>query len=102
LTGAISPLIALAVTAGCGFNGLYDTPLPGGADLGDHPFHVTAEFADVLDLVPQASVKVNDVAVGRVDNVDLSADTKKALVRMTVNGDVRLPANATAELRQSS
>ncbi|MDV6014128.1 MCE family protein [Haloechinothrix sp. LS1_15] len=84
------------------FSGLYNAPLPGGADLGDDPFQVTAEFTDVLDLVPQASVRVNDVPVGRVDSVQLAEDTSAARVDMTVNGEVTLPANADAALRQSS
>ncbi|MFJ7217053.1 MCE family protein [Amycolatopsis sp. NPDC098790] len=98
-------LAGLLVLAGCsdgGFNGLYGTPLPGGADVGDHPYHVTALFTDVLDLVPQSSVKVNDVAVGRVDKISLTPDTRSAQVAMTVNGDIALPANARAELKQSS
>lgn len=98
-------LAGLLVLAGCsdgGFNGLYGTPLLGGADVGDHPYHVTALFTDVLDLVPQSSVKVNDVAVGRVDKISLTPDTRSALVAMTVNGDIALPANARAELKQSS
>ena len=77
-------------------------PLPGGADLGDHPYRVVAQFGDVLDLVPQAGVKVNDVAVGRVERIELARDSWTAVVTMLVNGDVRLPANAGAELRQSS
>ena len=56
----------------------------------------------MLDLVPQASVKVNDVAVGRVDRIDLAPDSRTAVVTMSVNGDVQLPADAGAELRQSS
>ncbi|HEY3610655.1 MAG TPA: mammalian cell entry protein, partial [Pseudonocardiaceae bacterium] len=52
------------LTASCGSAGVYDIPLPGGADLGSHPYEVTAQFGDVLDLVPQAAVKVNEVAVG--------------------------------------
>ncbi|WP_279538334.1 MCE family protein [Labedaea rhizosphaerae] len=88
--------------AGCGFGGAYDLPLPGGADLGDHPYRVTVQFADVLDLVPQAAVKVNDVPVGRVEAIDLSDDGFTALVTVAVNGDVHLPADASAELRQSS
>jgi phospholipid/cholesterol/gamma-HCH transport system substrate-binding protein len=99
-------LVAAAATAltGCGFHGLYDVPLPGGADVGDHPYHVTVEFADVLDLVPQAAVRVNDVPVGRVDSVDLAGGPSRwhATVRLTLNGDVTLPANARAELRQTS
>ncbi|OLT48602.1 ABC transporter substrate-binding protein [Saccharomonospora sp. CUA-673] len=95
----------LLLVAGCGdggFSGLYNAPLPGGADLGPDPYRVTVEFDDVLDLVPQATVKVNDVDVGRVDRVRLSEDGKQALVDLTVNGDIRLPANASAQLRQSS
>ncbi|NGY58693.1 MCE family protein [Lentzea sp. NEAU-D13] len=77
-------------------------PLPGGADVGDHPYRVKAQFKDVLDLVPQAGVKVNDVPVGRVEKIDLGADGWTAEVTMLVNGDVQLPANAFANLRQSA
>ncbi|HVK21674.1 MAG TPA: MCE family protein [Actinokineospora sp.] len=94
-------VLAFGVT-GCGSGGLYDVPLPGGADLGDHPYRVTAHFADVLDLVPQAAVKVNDVAVGRVDRITLAPDNTTAVVSLLVNGEVRLPGNAAADLRQSS
>lgn len=98
-------VLAGLVLTGCGpggFSGLYNAPLPGGADVGDHPYRVTVEFADVLDLVPQATVKVNDVQVGRVERVRLAEDTRSALVDIVVNGDVDLPANADAELRQTS
>lgn len=102
---ALMITLVCVLAAGCGtggFSGFYNTPLPGGADVGDHPYHVTAQFADVLDLVPQAAVKVDDVAVGRVDRIDLAPDTRSAIVSMTVNGDVKLPGNASADLRQSS
>ncbi|MEW2356466.1 MCE family protein [Spirillospora sp. NPDC029432] len=93
-----------AFLSGCGggFTGVQDLPLPGGADLGDDPYTVTAEFANVLDLVPQAAVKVNDVAVGRVSKVSLPLNGWTARVTLLVNGSVRLPANATARLEQSS
>jgi phospholipid/cholesterol/gamma-HCH transport system substrate-binding protein len=97
LVGAV-----VASVSSCGSGGLYDVPLPGGADLGDHPYRVTAHFGDVLDLVPQASVKVNDVAVGRVDRISLAGDNTTAVVELLVNGDIRLPANSAADLRQSS
>ncbi|MER5743556.1 MCE family protein [Streptomyces sp. NPDC002225] len=84
------------------FTGIDQLPLPGGADLGDHPYEITAEFADVLSLAPQASVKVNDVAVGRVTRISLSSDSWNAKVTMRVNGKVELPANAYAHLEQSS
>lgn len=96
--------LVLALT-GCGqggFGGMYDAPLPGGADLGPHPYRVTAAFRDVLDLVPQASVKVNEVAVGRVATVQTGPDGWTADVVMEVNDGVALAPNAVAELRQSS
>jgi phospholipid/cholesterol/gamma-HCH transport system substrate-binding protein len=99
-------LAACAVTlTGCGsggYGGVYGMPLPGGADLGSHPYTVTAEFANVHDLVPQAAVKVNDVAVGRVSKITLPRDGWTANVVMLVNGRVRLPADAYARLAQSS
>ena len=63
-------------------------------------YEVTATFADVLDLVPRSAVRVNDVTVGSVDEITL--DGWQARVRMTLDSGVRLPANVTAELRQSS
>ncbi|WP_367134801.1 MCE family protein [Saccharothrix sp. HUAS TT1] len=96
--------LALVLT-GCGsggFDGVYTMPLPGGADVGDRPYSVKVHFKDVLDLVPQAGVKVNDVPVGRVDRIDLGADGWTAEVTVLVNGDVELPGNSVARLRQSA
>ncbi|NUT51526.1 MAG: MCE family protein [Saccharothrix sp.] len=92
----------LALTGCSALPSAYDLPLPGGADLGDRPYRVTVEFDDVLDLVPHAGVKVDDVAVGKVEDITLSEDGYTALVRIAVRGDVLLPANADARLRQSS
>lgn len=100
VTAGITLFLLCFGTAGCGIPGLYGVALPGGAALGDHPYEVTIEFADVLDLVPQAAVKVNDVAVGQVKEIRLRDWT--AVVVVVLNGDVELPANAVAELRQSS
>ncbi|MCK8679651.1 MCE family protein [Streptomyces lichenis] len=104
---ALLTLLLTAALAGCSapgieLTGIEQLPLPGGADLGDHPYEVTAEFADVLSLVPQSAVKVNDVAVGRVTRITLDPDDWSATVTMKVNGEVRLPANAYARLEQSS
>ncbi|MFE6666239.1 MCE family protein [Streptomyces sp. NPDC057697] len=101
---AVGVGLALVVTVSGlpSFTGIDQVPLPGGADLGDHPYEITAEFADVLSLAPQASVKVNDVAVGRVTKVSLGSGSWNAKVTMRVNGEVKLPANAYAHLEQSS
>jgi phospholipid/cholesterol/gamma-HCH transport system substrate-binding protein len=101
----IAVLASTALLAGCGsggFDGVYTLPLPGGADLGDRPYRVKVQFKDVLDLVPQAGVKVNDVAVGKVEEIDLAPDGWTAEVTVAVNGGVVLPANSVAKLRQSA
>lgn len=100
-SGVAVSLFAVLLTTGC-TQGLYGVPLPGGADLGARPYRVTVGFADVLDLVPQSGVKVNDIAVGKVEEIRLSPDGRTARVTLAVNPDVQLPANAVARLRQTS
>jgi phospholipid/cholesterol/gamma-HCH transport system substrate-binding protein len=95
---AVACVSALALT-GCDFD-VYSLPLPGGADLGEDPYTVKVEFRDVLDLVPQSSVKVNDVTVGKVTEVELEG--YHAQVTLALNDDVELPDNALAEIRQTS
>ncbi|MGW2653814.1 MCE family protein [Streptomyces sp. NPDC001478] len=102
VTLGLSCTLLLTGCGAPGFTGIEDIPLPGGADLGDHPYEITADFADVLSLAPQSSVKVNDVAVGRVTKISLVPDTWQARVTMKVNGNIKLPANAYAHLEQSS
>jgi phospholipid/cholesterol/gamma-HCH transport system substrate-binding protein len=87
------------VLSGCGFSP-YDLPLPGGADLGSHPYTVKVHFRDVLDLVPQSGVRVNDIAVGKVTDIKLDGWT--ALVTLKINKDAKLPDNAEATIRQTS
>jgi phospholipid/cholesterol/gamma-HCH transport system substrate-binding protein len=91
--------LLLVLLAGCDFS-VYKMPLPGGADLGDNPFTVTVEFPDVLDLVPQSTVKVNDVTVGKVTDVELVG--YQARVELALREDVDLPDNTLAEIRQTS
>jgi phospholipid/cholesterol/gamma-HCH transport system substrate-binding protein len=96
---APAALALVLVAGGCGLPSLGDVPLPGGAPSGPS-YRVTAEFADVLDLVEQAAVKVDDVTVGSVEDISLDGWTAK--VRLDISRDVRLPANATAAVRQTS
>ena len=101
----LAGLLATAtLVSGCGMNfrGVSDMPLPGGASVGDNPYKVKVRFKDVLDLVPNSGVRVNDVPVGRVQEIGLARGSWDAEVTVVVNRDVKLPANATARLRQSS
>ncbi|MBX9359752.1 MCE family protein [Streptomyces sp. WAC04114] len=92
--------VGTLLLSGCEFNGWYDVPLPGGAAADGRAYHVTVEFRDVLDLVPQSAVKVDNVTVGAVEKVEL--DGWHARVRLRVADSVKLPGNAVAELRQTS
>lgn len=95
-------VVALFALTGCGLQSLQDLPLPGGAALGPEPYAVTAQFTNVVDLVPNNSVRVNDVPVGVVREISLAPDGWTAQVVVEVNGAVVLPANSTARLRQTS
>ncbi|MET9671001.1 MCE family protein [Streptomyces sp. NPDC006475] len=97
---ALATAMGSVLLTGCDFNGLYDVDLPGGAAADGNAYHVTADFRDVLDLVPQSAVKVNNVTVGAVEKVELVG--WHARVRLRIADDVKLPGNAMAELRQTS
>jgi phospholipid/cholesterol/gamma-HCH transport system substrate-binding protein len=100
---ATATVVTMA-TSGCSAlsNGLRGVDLPGGASLGDNPYSVSIEFPDVVDLVPQSLVKVDDVPVGSVSDISVDPKTWNAIVTVKVNNDVKLPANATAEVRTTS
>jgi phospholipid/cholesterol/gamma-HCH transport system substrate-binding protein len=99
------PALALALAgsvflSGCAFQGVSSIPLPGGPDLGDDPYEVKISFANVLDLVPQSTVKVNDVSVGRVERIEL--DGWHAKVTVKLNKETKLPDNAVATIAQTT
>ena len=100
-TAALAVLLAgLLFASGCRFDGAYDLPLPGGPVDPDHAFTVTAEFEDILNLVPRSEVKVNDVTVGEVTEV--WREGWHAGVEMRIQTGVELPDNAVALIRQTS
>ncbi len=77
-----------------------DLPLPGSPVDKDQAISVTVEFDDVLNLVPRSPVKVNDVTVGEV--VDLKRVGWHAEALLRIQDDVDLPADVTADIRQTS
>jgi len=95
---------ALVALTGCGFTGLYSTSLPG--SVSGNTYTVTVYFDNVLDLVPQAAVKVNDVTVGTITKIKVVDDAKSghylARVTCTVKKSVHLPANTVAILEETS
>lgn len=84
---------------GCAVPGLNDVPLPGGVDVGDDPVRVTVESTDTLNLAKKATVKVDDVTVGVVD--DITRVGWNARLTLLIRSDIELPANAIATVRQT-
>jgi len=99
LTFLVALVAAALLMTGCSFD-VYKLPLPGGPDVGSDPVTVTAQFRDVLDLVPDSTVKVNDVTVGKITDVELKGYT--AQVTMQLRNDTKLPDNAVATIQQTS
>lgn len=96
---ALAMVAASLTLSACDFD-VYQLPLPGGTDTGDDPITVTVQFADVLDLVPKSTVKLNEVDVGKVTDIEL--DGTVAEVTIELRNDTDLPDAPLAEIRQTS
>ena len=100
--GAVSLLAALAMVglAGCGWRGLNSIALPGTAGRGPGSFTIHAQLPDVGTLEQNSRVQVGDVTVGNVTKIERQG--WHALLTIRLDGDVDLPANATATIGQTS
>lgn len=96
----VGVIVGALMLTGCGSFSVYDLPLPGGVDAGDDAISVTAQFQDTLDLVPQSTVKLEDIDVGKIEKIWL--DDGVATVEMLLKKDVDLPANVRASIQQTS
>lgn len=97
-TALMVGLVLLA--GGCKFDGAYDLPLPGSPVDADSSYEVTADFADILNVVPKSPVMVDDVTVGEVTDVERVGWHARLTLR--IRDDVELPANAVASIKQVS
>jgi phospholipid/cholesterol/gamma-HCH transport system substrate-binding protein len=100
---ATAVALALVVVAGlsaCGWHGLNTLPLPGTAGGGPGSFTIEAQLPNVTNLQPNSRVRVGDVTVGNVTKVEMQG--WHALLTITLDHDVDLPANATVKLGQTS
>jgi phospholipid/cholesterol/gamma-HCH transport system substrate-binding protein len=97
---ACTCLLAGTVLSGCQWRGLNSLPMPGTQGRGDGAYQVQAQLPDVNYIQQNTRVRVGDVNVGTV--TDIERQGWHALVTMTLNGDVDLPANATATVGQTS
>ncbi|MGE0215189.1 MCE family protein [Mycolicibacterium sp.] len=98
---AVAMLAAALVTSGCSdWRGLNSVPLPGVQGVGPGSFTIQAQMPDVDNIEQNSRVRVGDVNVGTVTKIERQG--WNALVTMRLNGDVVLPANATAKVGQTS
>ncbi|WKG02761.1 MCE family protein [Mycolicibacterium sp. HK-90] len=91
--------------AGCQFGGLNSLNMPGTAGHGPGSYTVTVELPDVATLPQNSPVMVDDVTVGSVSGLDAMQrpdGSFYAAVQLSLDGDVKLPANAVARVAQTS
>ncbi|WP_137723258.1 MCE family protein [Prescottella subtropica] len=98
-TSAVALSLTLTVT-GCEWNGLNSVPLPGTQGGGDGSYSVQIQMPNVTTMSQNSPVKVNDVTVGAVTGIEVQ--DWHALVTVSLNEGVTLPANATAKIGQTS
>jgi phospholipid/cholesterol/gamma-HCH transport system substrate-binding protein len=97
-------VLALALVSLNSLPDLTTIRLPGAAG-GSHTYPVTVEFADVLDLVPNSTVRLADVPVGRVTALDVAPGGPEghvAVAHLEIDDRYSLPAQTTATLRSTS
>ncbi len=100
LASVVSGVLLAGGLSACDFDGAYDLPLPGSPVDADEAYEVTAEFEDILNVVPRSPVMVDDVTVGEVTEVERVG--WHARVTLRVRDDIVLPDNVVAEIRQVS
>ncbi|MDZ4268660.1 MAG: MCE family protein [Mycobacterium sp.] len=102
-TVAVASLAVLLT--GCQFGGLNSLNMPGTAGHGSGSYVITVQLPDVSTLPQNSPVMVDDVTVGSVSGIDAvqrSDGSFFASVELSLDGDVNLPANATARVAQTS
>jgi phospholipid/cholesterol/gamma-HCH transport system substrate-binding protein len=96
----LAMFVLMAGTSGCGWHGLNTLPLPGTQGTGADSFVIQAQMPDVNNIQPNSRVRVADVTVGHVTKIERQG--WHALLTMQLNGDVDLPANASATIGTTS
>ncbi len=91
--------------AGCQFGGLNSLNMPGTQGHGKGSFSITVEVPDVATLPQNSPVMVDNVTVGSVSGIEAvqrEDGTFYAAVKLSLDENVRLTANSTAKVAQTS
>lgn len=97
---AVLTVLIVVGLSGCGWRGLNSLPMPGTRGGGEGSFQVQAQLPNVSNIQQNSRVRVADVEVGTVTKIERQG--WHALVTMKLDENVRLPANATAKIGQTS
>lgn len=95
----------MAVLAGCQFGGLNSMNMPGTAGHGPGSYSITVDVPDVATMPQNSPVMVDDVTVGSVSGVDAMQrpdGTFYAALKLSLDKNVKLPANSVARVAQTS
>ncbi|MCF8587182.1 MCE family protein [Gordonia liuliyuniae] len=95
---ALLAVLAVLTSSGCSWRGLNSLPLPGTHGRGDGAWTVEIEMPDATTIDRNSEVFVADVTVGRVS--DLAVRDGHAVVTVSLDSGVDLPANVTAKIGQ--
>src|SRR5437879_5780078 len=102
---ALAVASGAVLLTGCQFGGLNSLNMPGTAGHGSGSYKVTVELPDVATLPQNSPVMIDDVTVGSVSGIDAVQrpdGTFYAAVQLSLDEHVKLPANATAKVAQTS
>ncbi|MBF5001180.1 MCE family protein [Nocardia sp. BSTN01] len=100
LAGAAVGLVILLGATGCEWDGLNTLPMPGAAGTGEGAWQIKIQMPNVTTLTRNSPVQVDDVTVGTVKNIQV--EDWHALVTVSLEKGVRLPANTVAAIGQTS
>lgn len=98
---AVTSLLAAGGMSSCAsYENLNSLPLPGDKGVGSNSYEVKVEVQNALNIVPNSPVRVGDLNVGTIRNVDLVDNMP--VVTISLGDDVKLPANTRAAIGQTS
>lgn len=101
VVGTVCAAALMLSVAGCSnWRGLNSVSLPGTEGGRPGAFDIQVQMPDITNLQPNSRVRVADVTVGTVTKVE--RQDWHALLTLRLNGEVDLPANATATIGQTS
>jgi phospholipid/cholesterol/gamma-HCH transport system substrate-binding protein len=93
-------LVAALMLSSCGWRGISNVAIPGGAGSGAGSYTVYVQMRDTLAINGNSKVMVADIFVGSIRAIQLK--NWVATLTLGLDKSVKLPKNATAKIGQTS